>query len=442
MENSLENGHVIVRKRGADRIRRGHLWIYRSDIVDTGKAKPGCIVEVREERGNFVGKAFYSSKSQIALRFLTRSDVPINDEFFRKRFAEADRHRERLGVDSTLSRRIYSEGDLLPGLIVDRYDDRIVVQSLIQSTDSLQSVFAQIIQERYQPRSILFRNDSRVRELEGLELKQEIIGEPLPRNSIVNDDGKKVEIALAGGQKTGAYLDQRDNHRAARRYARRPGAGRVQLTPVDSRSKLAICANTSRPSIFPGPAVELAQANAARNNLKNVRCIEANAFDFLRERDKEGVRYDTIILDPPAFAKNKESLEGALRGYKEINNRAMRLLRSGGVLITCSCSHHVSEGLFAEMLADAANDAGCLGKSSGAADSVCGPPDPFDRSGNPLLKMLYFRNSILTSYALISYVYQRLIFICPTEDINDHGCNKMGPFSRPQHASGSDEPAF
>ena len=410
MENSLEIGHVIVRKRGADRIRRGHLWIYRSDIVDTGKAKPGCIVEVREERGNFVGKAFYSSKSQIALRFLTRSDVPINDEFFRKRFAEADRHRERLGIDSTLSRRIYSEGDLLPGLIVDRYDDRIVVQSLIQSTDSLQSVFASIIQDRYQPRSILFRNDSRVRELEGLELKQEIIGEPLPEKLVVNDDGKKVEIALAGGQKTGAYLDQRDNRRAARQYAHGRALDAFSYAGGFALQISDLCEEVEVVDISK-PAVELAQANAARNNLNNVRCIEVNAFDYLRERDKEGVRYDMIILDPPAFAKNKESLEGALRGYKEINNRAMRLLRSGGVLVTCSCSHHVSEGLFAEMLADAANDAACLGKSSRAADSGCRPPDPFDRTGNPLLKMLYFRNSILDKIALIFYGYQRLIFI-------------------------------
>src|SRR5262245_8491856 len=148
MGNSFENGQVVVRKRGADRIRRGHLWIYRSDIADAAEAKAGGIVEVREERGNFVGKAFYSSKSQIALRFLTRSDIPIDAEFFRVRFAEADRLRERLGVDPTLSRRIYSEGDLLPGLIVDRYEDRIVVQSLIQSTDTLQPVVTSIIQDR------------------------------------------------------------------------------------------------------------------------------------------------------------------------------------------------------------------------------------------------------------------------------------------------------
>jgi 23S rRNA (cytosine1962-C5)-methyltransferase len=352
----MQNGQVVIRKRGAERIRRGHLWVYRSDIVDAEKAPAGGIVEVREDRGTFVVQAFYSSKSQIALRFLTRSDIPINEQFFRERFSSADHLRERLGVDPLLSRRIYSEGDLLPGLMVDRYNDRLVVQSLIQSTDSLQPLFTTILQERYEPRSILFRNDSRVRELEGLELKREVIGEPLPETLLVSDDGRQIEIELSEGQKTGAYLDQRENRQAARRYAHGRAldafsyAGGFALQ-ISDRCEQVEAVDISK------AAVNLAQRNAARNSLTNIRCIEANAFDFLRQRDREGVRYDTIILDPPAFAKNRESLDGALRGYKEINNRAMRLLRPGGVLITCSCSHHVSEGLFAEMLAEAANDA-------------------------------------------------------------------------------------
>jgi len=351
----------IIRKRGADRVRRGHLWVYRSDIINTEDAKPGSIVEVRDERGTALGKAFYSSKSQIALRFLARGNAAgesIDAAFFRRRFDQADQLRERLDIDPMLSRRIYSEGDLIPGLIVDRYNDRLVVQSLIQATDALQPVFTELLTERYQPRSILFRNDSRVRELEGLELKQEVVGEPLPESLIVNEDGKEIALSLTAGQKTGSYLDQQENHRAAKRYARGialdaftyAGGFAVQIA---ERCERVEAVDSS------GAAVEMTRGNAERNGLKNVEAIEANAFDFLRERHKEGRRYDTIILDPPAFAKNKESLEGALRGYKEINNRAMRLLRPGGVLITCSCSHHVNEGLFAEMLAEAARDAGC-----------------------------------------------------------------------------------
>lgn len=334
------------------------MWVYRSDIVTTEDAQPGAIVPVRDERGTMLGHAFYSSRSQIALRLLSRGDAEINEDHFRRRLDQADRLREQLGIDPLLSRRIYSEGDLIPGLIVDRYNDRLVVQSLIQATDALQPLFTRLLTERYQPRSILFRNDNRVRELEGLAIQQELVGEPFTDPLIVDEDGKKLALSLFSGQKTGSYLDQRDNHRAAKRYAR--GRALDAFTYAGGFA-LQIAENCERVEAIDisAQAVETARGNAERNGLKNIECIEANAFDYLRERHKEGDRYDTIVLDPPAFAKNKDSVEAALRGYKEINNRAMRLLRPGGVLITCSCSYHVSEALFAEMLADAARDAGC-----------------------------------------------------------------------------------
>ena len=353
----METGQVVIRKRGADRLRRGHLWVYRSDVLDDTQVQPGDVVTVREERGTMVGKAFFSSRSQIALRLLTRQDVPIDVEFFRRRFAAADHLRERLGVDPWLSRRIYSEGDLLPGLIIDRYDDRFVVQSLIQATDRIQPLVTTLLTERYQPRSILFRNDIKVRELEGLELQQELIGEALPETITLNEDGRQIAISMAAGQKTGSYLDQRDNRRAARRYARGRALDAFSYVGGFSIHISDLCDRVEAVDIS-ASAIELARSNAQRNSFSNIECIEANVFDFLRERHKEGAQYDTIILDPPAFAKNKESLGGALRGYKEINNRAMRLLRPGGILITCSCSYHVTESLFAEMLANAANDAG------------------------------------------------------------------------------------
>jgi len=352
----MENGRVTVSRRGADRIRRGHLWVYQSDLLKTD-APPGAIVSVLDERGPVIGKAFFSSKSQIALRLLARGNAVINEQFLKTRFDDADRLRERLGVDPMLSRRIYSEGDLVPGLIVDRYEDRLVVQSLIQGTDAIQSTITDILTARYQPRSILLRNDSRVRELEGLPLEQEVLGDPLPETLIVNEDGKKLSVSLAGGQKTGSYLDQRDNHRAVRRYAHGQALDAFCYGGGFALQLSDLCEHVDAVDIS-AQAVEVAKANAERNGLHNVDCIEANAFDFLRDRHREGARYDIIILDPPAFAKNKESLEGALRGYKEINNRAMRLLRPGGILISCSCSHHLFEGQFAEMLAAAAKDAG------------------------------------------------------------------------------------
>jgi 23S rRNA (cytosine1962-C5)-methyltransferase len=354
----LENGDVLIRKRGVDRIRRGHLWVYRSDIQDDRDTASGAITRVRDERGVVIAKAFYSSQSQIAIRLLVRGDRLIDEAFFRHRFAAADRLREKLGIDPQLSRRIFSEGDFLPGLIVDRYVDRLVVQSLIQSTDRLQPMFHEILSERYQPKSILLRNDSRVRELEGLPLKQEVLGEPLPDPLLINEDGKEFAVTLSTGQKTGSYLDQRENHQAARKYAFGRALDAFTYTGGFAIHVSDVCERVEAVDISES-AVEIARSNVERNGLTNVECIEANAFDYLRQQFTDGVRYDTIILDPPAFAKNKESLEGAMRGYKEINNRAMRLLRSGGILITCSCSHHMTESIFAEMLADAAKDAGC-----------------------------------------------------------------------------------
>jgi len=349
---------VIIRKRGADRIRRGHLWVYRSDVLDAGEASPGAIVAVREERGVVVGKAAYSAASQIALRFLARGPVAIDEQFLHKRFAAADALRNRIGVDPRLSRRVYSEADLLPGLIVDRYGDYLVVQSLTQTANRLEALFASMLQERYQPQAILFRNDSKVRELEGLPLVRRWIGDPPAANLIVDEDGKQIEVAPLTGHKTGGYLDQRENRRAARRYARGRMLDGFSYSGGFAVQAAELCETVEAVDISPD-AVSLVRANAARNGLTNIQAIEANVFDYLRMRSAEGARYDTIVLDPPAFAKNKDALEAALRGYKEINNRAMRLLNDGGVLITCSCSHHVSEAIFAEMLAEAARDAGC-----------------------------------------------------------------------------------
>src|SRR2546426_12531826 len=218
--SNMESGQILIRSRGVARIRQGHLWVYRSDILNPEAADSSRIVSVRDERDTTLGKAFLSSKSQISLRFLSRGDAPVDEAFFQQRFALADRLRERLSVDPLVSRRIYSEGDLLPGWVIDRYGDRLVVQSLIQATDRLQPLVQNIVMDRYGPRSILFRNDSRVRELEGLELKQEVAGDPIPDLLVINEDGKDIAVSLTAGQKTGAYLDQRDNHRAARRYAR------------------------------------------------------------------------------------------------------------------------------------------------------------------------------------------------------------------------------
>jgi 23S rRNA (cytosine1962-C5)-methyltransferase len=362
LAETLETGEVRIRRHGADRIRGGHLWVYRSDVVDSGKSIPaGSVVSVRDERGTAVGKAFYSSTSQIALRFLTRGSaagVTINEEFIRYRIRAADQYRNRLGIDPNLSRRIYSEGDLLPGLIVDRYGETLVVQNLCQAIDKLEPLITALLQEQYKPRSIVFRNEARVRELEGLPLEQHTVGDPVPDIIVVEEDGKQIEVALLTGQKTGMFLDQRENHRAARKYAHGRALDGCTYGGGFALQIAEVCQSVEAVDIS-AANIRIAESNVRRNGLNNVQCIEENVFDYLRKASSEGKKYDTIVLDPPAFAKNKESLENSLRGYKEINNRAMRILKDGGILITCTCSHHVSEAIFAEMLAEAAQDAGC-----------------------------------------------------------------------------------
>jgi len=354
----VEEGQVRIGKRGAVRVRNGHLWVYRSDILETKDVSAGAIASVRDEHNAVLGKAFYSAQSQIALRFLARGNTRIDESFFRKRFEDADELRARLGVDPQVSRRIYSEGDFLPGLIVDRYGDYLVVQSLNQGSERLEETFTSILQDRYRPRSILFRNDNEVRELENLPVVQRWIGEAPPASVVIDEDGRQMEIPLTTGQKTGSYLDQRDNHRAARRYARGRALDAFCYGGGFALQLADVCDTVEAVDLSPS-AIQLVRSNAARNGVKNISAAEGNVFDVLRDRSASGERYDAIVLDPPAFARNKESLEGAYRGYKEINNRAMRILKDRGVLITCSCSYHMSEPLFAEMLAEAGRDAGC-----------------------------------------------------------------------------------
>jgi len=349
---------VRVNKKGADRVRQGHLWIYRSDVVVID-AEGGSVVTVRDERGNFVGQALYSDASQIVLRFLTQTDEQIDREWWRRRIREAG-GRRHISPETNAYRLIYSEGDLLPSLIVDRYADVLVMQTLSQGTDAVKSMLTEILVEEFNPRAVIERNDVRVRELEGLPLFTGAVYGDAPEELEILQHGLRFVVAPLGGQKTGSFLDQRENRLAARIAAQTTdrrraldcftfnGAFALHLAPV--------CENVIGIDIS-GDAVAAARRNAALNEITNVEFLEANVFDVLREMEAAGERFDVIVLDPPAFAKNRASLKAAIRGYKEINLRALKLLNSGGVLITCTCSYHVSEELFLEILAYAAIDA-------------------------------------------------------------------------------------
>jgi 23S rRNA (cytosine1962-C5)-methyltransferase len=347
-----------VSKRGADRVRQGHLWIYQSDVVDVD-VEGGSIVTVKDERGNFIGKALFSDRSQIALRFLTQSNEEIDREWWRRRITDAA-NRRHIPTDTNAYRLIYSEGDLLPSLIVDRYDNVLVVQTLSQGTDAIKSLLIEILIEEFNPRAVIERNDARVRELEGLPLISGTVYGEAPEELEILQHGLRFRVEPLGGQKTGSFLDQRENRLAARAAAQTTNKTRAldcfTFNGAFALHLAQVCASVIGIDIS-ADAVAAAQRNAELNNFDNVEFREANVFDALREMEGVGERFDVIVLDPPAFAKNRASLKAAIRGYKEINLRALKLLNTSGVLVTCTCSYHVSEELFLEILAQAAIDA-------------------------------------------------------------------------------------
>ncbi|HEY4422777.1 MAG TPA: class I SAM-dependent rRNA methyltransferase [Pyrinomonadaceae bacterium] len=347
-----------VNKKGADRVRQGHLWIYRSDVVAVD-AEGGSVVTVKDERGNFVGQALFSDSSQIALRFLTQSNEEIDRDWWRRRIAEAG-GRRHISPETNAYRLIYSEGDLLPSLIVDRYADVLVMQTLSQGTDAVKSMLTELLVEEFKPRAVIERNDVRVRELEGLPLITRTVYGDAPSELEILQHGLRFVVEPLGGQKTGSFLDQRENRLAARAAAQTTDRGRAldcfTFNGAFALHLASVCDNVIAIDIS-ADAVAAGERNAQLNEIANVDFVEANVFDVLREMEAAGDRFDVIVLDPPAFAKNRASLKAAIRGYKEINLRALKLLNPGGVLITCTCSYHVSEELFIEIVAQAAIDA-------------------------------------------------------------------------------------
>ena len=346
---------VVITSRGSERLRAGHPWVYRSD-VRSALAEAGSIVRLTDERGRYQGRAFYSDKSQIAVRLLTREDVPVDRAFLTERIRRAAAYREIIVENTETYRLIYGEADLLPSLIVDCYGDYFVVQTLSQSTERIKNLSCEILVELFSPKGILERNDPKVRLLEGLEQRVSVLYGEIPDEIVAKENGIAFVYDLRNGQKTGSFLDQRENHWAARRYA----SGEVlDCFSYQGGFSLTIanhCAHVEGVDMAPA-ALEAARRNQKLNSISNVTFREANTFDLLKEYDEVGRRFDMVVLDPPAFAKNRDSIPAAERGYKEINLRAMKILKPGGYLVTCSCSYHISEATFLQLLAEAANDA-------------------------------------------------------------------------------------
>ena len=354
------SGIAILKPRGEDRVRGGHPWVYRSDIADVVGENPGPVVEVRGPRDRKLGHALFSDQSQITIRMISRAgspnDPPIDEAFWRARLESAIRFRDTLQISGTAFRLVHGEADLLPSLIVDRYAEYLVMQTLSQGMDRLAPTLVPLLAGITGAKGILARNDPKVRTLEGLEQKVEVLHGEVPETIEVTEAGITYNVDPWRGQKTGLFLDQRENREAAARYARgrmldcfsyNGGFGLVLAKHCDSVEALDVSAD----------AVARIAQNAAANGITNLTAREANVFDELRHLERDGVRFDTIVLDPPAFAKNKASIPNALAGYKEINLRALRLLNPGGFLITCSCSYNVDEAMFAETVFSASADA-------------------------------------------------------------------------------------
>jgi 23S rRNA (cytosine1962-C5)-methyltransferase len=348
---------VKVSPRGATRLKSGHVWVYRSDILSADGVQPGSLVAVTDQRGKPLGTALYSSTSQIAIRLISPDPITDLPALLRERIENAINYRESLVRETDAYRVIFSEADSLPGLIVDRYNDILSLQILTQAMDStrVRETIISHLAERFHPASIIERTDPRVRELETLAPRASALlyGDRSATTFTMNS--VRFHFDALAGQKTGAFLDQRENYAAAASYAKGEaldvfcyqGGFALHLSPGCSQ---VTGVDSSR------PALETADQNATLNG-RDIDWIEANAFDLLKDYAAANRRYDTVVLDPPAFAKSKRDLEAAMRGYKELNLRALKMLRPGGTLVTCSCSYHVNQDSFLETLGAASLDA-------------------------------------------------------------------------------------
>lgn len=351
---------ITVNQKGAKRVKGGHPWVFRSDILGTvGDAQPGDVASVHAQNGQFLGQAFFSPRSQITLRMLTSGREPVDRAFWKKRIEKAIQRRESYhkGCETrSACRLVYGESDFIPSVIFDQYGKVLVFQTLSAGADRFREDFISLFEEILSPEAIFERNDPSIRELEGLVRQKGVARGGAPVPFFIRQGNNEFAVDPLEGQKTGLFLDQAENYEAAARYAHGKlldlfcyqggftipvAAAAGEVTAVDSSA----------------PALAFLNENCIRNGITNIRAIEANGFDYLRECQDWKETFDTIILDPPPFARDRKNRAGAVRGYKEINLRAMKILSREGILITCSCSQNFGPGPFVEMLQEAARDA-------------------------------------------------------------------------------------
>ena len=348
---------VRVNRKAAERVAAGHPWIFASDIADRGGAEAGQPVTVVDPRGRPLGTAHFSSSSQISLRMLSRQTEEIGREFFLRRLRAAEEHRRHVVEGGSAYRVVHGEADLLPALVVDRYADYLVVQTLDQGMDAATAEIVSCLEEIFHPKGIVARNDVAVRAKEDLPLETTILAGEVPESVTLELNALTLRADLLHGQKTGIFLDQRENYLAAARYAR----GGPALDCFTSTGGFALHLASRCESVeavdSSGPALATARANASANHIANIEWKETDVFDLLTGYASARRQFSLVVLDPPAFAKSRRNLDPAAGAYKEINLRALRLLQPGGILVTCSCSHHVSESTLLELVAEASLDA-------------------------------------------------------------------------------------
>ncbi len=345
-----------ITPRGAKRLRQGHLWVYSGDVTQEPAAPGTPVVRVLDPAHNILGYAFYSGQSQIRLRLLSKDAEPPTRPFIRDRVLSSIARRRNLGGADSAVRLVFGEADLLPSIIVDRYGEYLAFQTLSGGADAIKPLLIEILAEILQPNGIVERNDVKARRLEGLDETRGVVFGSAPGEVEIAEDGVRFLVDIEGGQKTGFFLDQQENRSAARRYASGRALDCFTNTGAFALHFARRCSSVMAIDASSG-ALAMARQNAALNKAENVDFTEGNVFDMLRDLERAGEKFDTICLDPPAFAKSRSSLPSALAGYKEINLRAMKLLNPEGILVTSSCSYHLSEAAFFELLCRAAHDA-------------------------------------------------------------------------------------
>ncbi|HMG68547.1 MAG TPA: class I SAM-dependent rRNA methyltransferase [Chitinophagaceae bacterium] len=350
---------IILRRKISVRVANGHPWIFANEVdkIDPGIA-PGDMAEVFYHDGKFAGKGYVNPKSQILVRLITRNkNDEINEQFFIDRIKNCWEYRKKIGYTENC-RLVFGEADELPQLIIDKFNDYFVIQTLALGIDKWKQTFVKALKQVFAPKGIYERNDVPVRELEGLPQEKGFLSDPFETKILIHENGLKFYIDLENGQKTGYFLDQQDNRRAIRHIVKDAevlgafsytGSFEIHAAHYGARSVLGIDISEN--------AVSQANQNAGLNNLQNIRFESANAFDVLKGWSKEGKQYDVVMLDPPAFTKSRETLQKAISGYKEINLRGMKLIRPGGFLVTSSCTNLVSPELFLQIIDLAARDA-------------------------------------------------------------------------------------